>query len=95
MYENNIQSYKVNVSYITPDNLTATIMEKLNETAAESNAVLRERSEDEAENIMKEMMQRCVAIGQESHLDNLKILSQIVSQFIYQCLLYAAYHMHV
>jgi len=57
-------SNKVNVSYITPDNLTATIMEKLNETAAESNAVLRERSEDEAENIMKEMMQRCVAIGQ-------------------------------
>ena len=35
------------------------------------NNKLRKESQDEAQLIAKEMMQRCIAIGQESHLKNL------------------------
>ena len=38
------------------------------------NSNLREESKDEAQEIVREIMQRCIAIGQESHENNLKIL---------------------
>ena len=81
--------YKINVTHIFPPNLISSIVNKLNttndsqtqmvvDTANETTSTndtlqLLSEAEETAEQILKDMMQKCIAVGQESYLKNFMI----------------------
>ena len=70
----NLISSIVNKLNTTNDLQTQMVVDSANETTATNDTLqLLSQAEETAEQILKDMMQKCIAVGQESYLKNFMI----------------------
>ena len=70
----NLISSIVNKLNTTNDSQTQMVVDTANETTSTNDTLqLLSEAEETAEQILKDMMQKCIAVGQESYLKNFMI----------------------